>query len=69
MKSIRDHVDPEDKRKLSELGSKSQQNETFWLKKVSGSKGSKTDPLKRNEGNTVYVNESGLYSLILRFKL
>ena len=42
MKSIRNHVDPEDKRKLSELGSKtkknetdplkSKQNELFWLK-------------------------------------
>ena len=29
MKSIRDHVDPEDKRRLSELGPKSKQNETF----------------------------------------
>ena len=48
MKSIRDHVDPEDKRKLSELGPKTKQNETdslkskqnelFWLK---------TGPLKR----------------------
>ena len=46
MKSIRDHVDPEDKRKLSELGSKSKQSETF--------------PLERNEKNTIYINESGL---------
>ena len=38
MKLIRDHVDPEDKRKLSELGPKSQQNESFWLKKTSESK-------------------------------
>ena len=70
MKSIRDHVDPEDKRKLSELGPKTKQNETdplkskqnelFWLK---------TGPLKRNEGNTIYFNESGLYSLILSSKL
>ena len=70
MKSIHDHVDPEDKRKLSELGPKtkqnemeplkSKQNESFWLK---------TGPLKRNEGNTIYINESGLYSLILRSKL
>ena len=29
----------------------------------------KTDPLKRNEGNTIYINESELYSLILRSKL
>ena len=39
---------------------KSKQNESFWLK---------TDPLKRNKGNTIYINESGLYSLILRSKL
>ena len=79
MKSIRDHVDPEDKRKLSELRPKTKQNETdplksnqnesFWLKTASESKWSKTDPLKRNEGNTIYINESGLYSLILRSKL
>ena len=47
MKSIRDHVDPKDKRKLSELGLKSKQNETF--------------PLERNEKNTMYINVSGLY--------
>ena len=67
---LNNHVDPEDKRKLSELGPKSKQNETdplkskqnepFWLK---------TGPLKRNEGNTIYINESGLYSLILHSKL
>ena len=54
-KSIRDHVDPEGKRKLSELGPKSKGNETF--------------PVERNEKNAVYINESGLYSLILRSKL
>ena len=55
MKSIRDHVDPEDKRKLSELGPKSKQNKTF--------------PLERNEKNTININESGLYSVILCSKL
>ena len=79
MKSIRDHVDSEDKRKLSELGQKSKQNEMdpikskqnelFWLKKASGSKGSKTDPLKRNNEKAIYINFSGLYSLILHSKL
>ena len=59
-KAIRDHVDPEDKIKLSELMSKSKRNESFRLK---------TDPLKGNEGNSVYINESVLYSLILRSKL
>ena len=57
IKSIRDHVDTEDKRKLSEFGSKSKQNETeplkskqnepFWLKKTSESKGSILDPLRK----------------------
>ena len=70
MKSIPDHVDLEDKRKLSELGSKSEQNETDPLKsKQNESFWLKTGPLKRNEGNTIYINESGLYSLILRSKL
>ena len=59
-KAIRDHVDPEDKRKLSELMSKSKQNKSFRLK---------TDPLKGNEGNSLYLSESGLYSLVLRSKL
>ena len=59
-KAIRDHVDPEDKRKLSELMSKSKRNELFRLK---------TDPLKGNEGNSLYLSESGLYSLVLRSKL
>ena len=59
-KAIRDHVDPEDKRKLSELMSKSKRNESFRLK---------TDPLKGNDGNSLYLSESGLYSLVLRSKL
>ena len=60
MKSIRDHVDHEDKKTLSELGPKSKQNETFPLEKSS---------MERNEKNMIYINESGLYSLILRSKL
>ena len=54
-KAIRDHVDPEDKRKLSELMSKSKRNKSFRL--------------KGNEGNSLYLSESGLYSLVLRSKL
>ena len=70
MKSIRDQVDPKDKRKLSELGPKTKQNETDPLKsKQNESFWLKTGPLKRNEGNTIYINESGLYSLILHSKL
>ena len=59
-KAIRDHVDLEDKRKLSELMSKSKRNESFRLK---------TEPLKGNEVNSLYLSESGLYSLVLRSKL
>ena len=59
-KAIRYHVDPKDKRKLSELMSKSKRNELFHLK---------TDPLKENEGNSLHLSESGLYSLVLHSKL
>ena len=54
-KAIRDHVDPEDKRKLSEISQESKRNESF--------------PFKGNGGECIYMNESGLYSLILRSKL
>ena len=54
-KAIRDHVDPEDKRKLSELMSKSKRNDSFRL--------------KGNEGNSLYLSESGLHSLVPRSKL
>ena len=47
------------------MGPKSKQNETDPLK----SRGSKTDHLTNNKKNTNYINESGLYSLILRPKL
>ena len=43
IKSICDHVVPEDKRRLSELGPKSKHNETL--------------PLERNETNTIYIND------------
>ena len=59
-KAIRDHVDPEDKRKLSELVSKTKRNKSFPLK---------TGPLKGNECNSLYLSESGLYSMVLRSKL
>ena len=54
MKSVRDHVDPEDKKRLSELGHKSKQNETFPLEK---------SPMERNEKNAIYINKSRLYSI------
>ena len=49
-KAIRDHVAPEDKCSL----------------KILKSKGNESFPLKRKTGNTIYINESGLYGLILR---
>ena len=64
-KAILNHVDHEDKRKLSELVFKSKQNETDPLKYRS----SKTEPLTNNQKNTIYINESGLYRLILCSKL
>ena len=45
--------------------SRSKQNETDPLKY----RGFKTEPLTNNQKNTIYINESGLYSLILRSKL
>ena len=60
MRSIRDHVDPEDKKRLSEFGPKSKQNETFRLEK---------SPMERNKRNTIYINESRLYSLRLSSEL
>jgi prophage antirepressor-like protein len=37
--------------------------------KLGNFKGDDLPPLKKNEKNTIYINESGLYSLILRSKL
>ena len=59
-KVIHDHVDPEDKKKLSELVSETKQNESFPLK---------TGPQKGNEGNSLYLSKSGLDSLVLHSKL
>ena len=49
-KAIIDHVDSEDKCPLNEI--KIRSNESL--------------PLNWNTQNTIYINESGLYSLILR---
>ena len=56
MKSIRDHVDPEDKREISELEPKSRGAQNGH-------------PFKNGQKGTIYINESGLYSLILHSKL
>ena len=73
LKVIRTHIDSEDKREISELGSNSRgaqngppfKNEMGLLKY----RGSKTEPLTNNQKSTIYINESGLYNLILRSKL
>ena len=57
-KAILNHVDHEDKRKLSELVPKSKQNETDPLKY----RGSKMEPLTNNEKNTIYVRELSFFS-------
>ena len=64
--AIREHVDLEDRVRLTELRGGTNRSSSLT---ASESKGSILDPLKRNEGNTIYINESGLYSLILRSKL
>ena len=64
LKAIRMHIDSEDKREISELGSNSRgaqngapfKNEMGLLKY----RGSKMEPLTNNQKNTIYINESGL---------
>ena len=51
------------------LGLQSKQNETFYLDLGLKSKDNESLPLERNAINPIYINESGLYSLILRPKL
>ena len=72
-KAILDHVDPEDKRELSELGynSRGAQNRPPFKNEMDPLKyrGSKTEPLTNSQKNAIYINESRLYSLILRSKL
>ena len=63
---IRDHVDPEDRARFDELYRGMNHSP---LKKTPESRGSKTDLLTNNDKNTIYINESGLFSLILRSKL
>jgi len=52
--AIRNHVDEEDKQTLDVITSKN--------------RGVKTTPLDQYEKETIYINESGLYSLIMRSK-
>ena len=73
-KAIRDHVDPEDRARFNELYGRTN---CFPLKNTPKSRGAQNgppfknemDPLTNNQKNTIYINESGLCSLILRSKL
>ena len=65
-KAICDHVDPEDRARFDELHGGTNRSSSL---RASGSRGSETDPLTNNQKNTIYINESGLYSLILHSKL
>ena len=65
-KAIRDHVDPEDRAKFDELHGGTNRSS---LKRAPESKQNKMLPLTNNRKNTVFINESGLYSLILHSKL
>ena len=56
LKAIHMHVDSEDKKEISELGS--------------NSRGAQNGPSFKNEQrNTIYINKSGLFALILHSKL
>ena len=60
--SLRNHVDNDDKEKLGSLrGSE--------ILPLTNLKVNEVLPLKGNQKNTIYVNESGLYSLIMSSKL
>ena len=56
LKAIRKHVDSEDEREISELETKSRGAQNGH-------------PFKNRQRGTIYVNESGVYCLILRSKL
>ena len=65
-KAINDHVDSKDKCKLNELKSKGNDSLPLTDQK---SKSNDSLPLTGNLKNTIYINESGLYSLILGSKM
>ena len=65
-KAIRERVDLEDRVRLTELRGGTNRSSSL---RASESKGSSLDPLKRNESNTIYINESSLYSPVLHSKL
>ena len=55
-KAIREHIDPEDRSSLERLS------------KGGGGGGLKRTPLKNEQKSAIFVNESGLHSLILQSK-
>ena len=70
-KAIFKHVDSEDKCSLKRLKSKGGDSSPLTEVGENDQKSKSNDslPLTRNTGNTIYINESGLYSLILRSKM
>ena len=62
MKSIRDHVDPEDKRRLLELAPKSKGDETLPLKRTPRPKQNETFTLTNNE-KTQFISTSPDYTV------
>ena len=73
-KAIHDHVEPEDRARFNELYGGTNCSPLKNTPKSRGAQNgppfkNETDPLTNNQKNTIYVNESGLYSLILRSKL
>ena len=73
-KAIRDHVDPEYRARFNELYGGMIRSP---LRNTPESRGAQNgppvknemDPLTNNQKNAIYINESGLYTLILRSKL
>ena len=73
-KAIRDHVDPEDRARFNELYGGTNCSPLKSIPKSRGAQNgspfkNEMDPLTNNQKNTIYINGSGLYSLILHSKL
>ena len=70
-KAIFKHVDEEDKCSLERLKSKGDESSPLTEVGENDQKSKSNDslPLTGNLKNTIYINESGLYSLILRSKM
>ena len=68
-KAIFKHVDEEDKCSLKRLKSRGDESPPPPLTGRHKSRSNDSLPLTWNAGNTIYINESGLYSLILKSKM